>query len=309
MQVDKIEIMNSSAIMQSDRALIDSQIATAKAYPRDLRQCISRSKLVATLNEDIAKSCVYALRKGTKVVSGPSVNLAKIVLQNFGNMRCENKVNQAEATTISATATVFDLEMNLAMRTTVQRSIIGNEGRYNESMIAMTGNAANAIALRNAVFVVIPKEIIDDIYNAVVNHLAGSVTDKESLAKRRTAVIKGIKENYATFKITEAEIVASVGKSSIEHINAVDITTLLGYENAIAAGEMTALEAFRPEAVKKPTNKVDPPDSKKAEAERLLKLIESAKDIPGLEKFKQYCTTPESATAYDNKLKTFKTPA
>ena len=75
-----------------ERANVDSQVATAKQYPRNIRRSIDNSIVMATMDNETAQSCGYALPRGGKPITGPSVHLAKIIVSNWGNMRTEAKV-------------------------------------------------------------------------------------------------------------------------------------------------------------------------------------------------------------------------
>ena len=150
-----------------ERANVDSQIATAKQYPRDLRRAINNSIAMATMDIPTAQSCGYALPRGGKPITGPSVHLAKLIVANYGNIRTEAKVVQITDKQVISRGTCWDLENNVAAAFEVRRSIIGWSGaRFSDDMITVTGNAANSIAYRNAVFSVIPKAITDKVYQA-----------------------------------------------------------------------------------------------------------------------------------------------
>ena len=50
---------------------VDAQVRTAKAYPRDIRKSLEEAEFMATINEDVAASCFYALPpRETKDKSG-----------------------------------------------------------------------------------------------------------------------------------------------------------------------------------------------------------------------------------------------
>ena len=66
-----------------ERANVDVQVSTAKRYPRDMRRSVNNSIVMATMNEEVARSCGYALPRGGKPVTGPSVHLAKIIVSNW----------------------------------------------------------------------------------------------------------------------------------------------------------------------------------------------------------------------------------
>ena len=125
-----------------------------------------------------AQSCGYALPRGGKPITGPSVHLAKLIVSNWGNVRAEAKVVQITDKQVISRGTCWDLENNVATAFEVRRSIVGKGGqRYSDDMITVTGNAANAIAYRNAVFSVIPKAVTDKVYQAAQHF----ITDRKSV--------------------------------------------------------------------------------------------------------------------------------
>ena len=46
-----------------ERANVDVQVSTAKRYPRDMRRSVNNSIVMATMNEEVARSCGYARRE------------------------------------------------------------------------------------------------------------------------------------------------------------------------------------------------------------------------------------------------------
>ena len=62
-----------------ERANVDTQVATAKQYPRDIKRAINNSIAMATMDVQTAQSMGYALPRGGKPITGPSVHLAKLV--------------------------------------------------------------------------------------------------------------------------------------------------------------------------------------------------------------------------------------
>lgn len=228
---------------QQDKAFIDMQIATAKAYPRNIRRATQNATAIVGINTETAKICNYSVPRGGKAITGPSVHLAKILAQCWGNMRIDAKVVNIDQTHVTSEAVCFDLENNLAIKTQVKRLIVGKGGvRFNEDMITVTGNAANSIALRNAVLSVIPKGIVDEVYGAAKKAITGDISDSVKLMAKRKQVVDSLKDG---FNVTEKEILASIGKASIDFITGDDIITLTGIGTAIKDGDTTIDEAFR----------------------------------------------------------------
>jgi hypothetical protein len=235
-----------SQIVQLDaveRANVDSQVATAKQYPRDIRRSIDNSVVMATMNGETAQSCGYALPRGGKPITGPSVHLAKIIVSNWGNMRTEAKVVQITDKQVISRGTAWDLETNVASAFEVRRSIIDKLGkRYSDDMITVTGNAANSIAYRNAVFAVIPKAITDRVYHAAQKFITGDLSDADKLLKKRISVINSFKNDYG---ISEEEVIKLCGKQTSNQINADELSLLIGIIQSLKDGDTTVEELMK----------------------------------------------------------------
>lgn len=242
------ELQNADVVYSQDKATIDMQISTAKAYPRNVKRALDNSIIMATMDTETAQTCSYSLPRGGKTISGASVHLAKILAQNWGNLRVEAKVISIEPKQITSQAVAFDLENNLAIKVEVKRSIVDRNGkRFNDDMIVVTGNAGNSIALRNAILSVIPKAIVDKVYNEAKNKITGDISDKTKLMAKRKQVLDGFKDVYG---VSEAEVLKVIGKASIEHIDSDNIVTLIGIAQAIKDGDTSVEDMFRPKTTK-----------------------------------------------------------
>lgn len=245
-EVLQVEAQNVQSVPVDalERANVDSQVATAKQYPRSIRRSIDNSIVMATMDPETAQSCGYALPRGGKPITGPSVHLAKIIVSNWGNMRTEAKVVQITDKQIISRGTAWDLETNVASAFEVRRSIIDKKGnRFSDDMITVTGNAANSIAYRNAVFSVVPKAVVDKVYKAAQKSITGDLSDNEKLLKRRTDAITFFKDEWG---ITEEEIIKLCGKQTVNQIKADEIVLLLGMAQSLKDGDTTVDELMKP---------------------------------------------------------------
>lgn len=251
MGLENYEVLPAEAqdlqIVQVDaleRANVDSQVATAKRYPRNIRRSMDNAMVMATMDADTAQSCGYALPRGGKPITGPSVHLAKIIVSNWGNMRTEAKVVQITDKQIISRGTAWDLETNVASAFEVRRSIVDKKGnRYSDDMITVTGNAANSIAYRNAVFSVIPKAFVDKIYRAAQKCITGDLSNEEKLVKRRSDAITFFNDEWG---ITEGEVIKLCGKQTVNQIKAEEIALLLGMAQSLKDGDTTVEELMKP---------------------------------------------------------------
>lgn len=276
MNLDNYEILpvepqniQTMAVDALERANVDSQVATAKQYPRSIKRSIDNSIVMATMDNETAQSCGYALPRGGKPITGPSVHLAKIIVSNWGNMRTEAKVVQITDKQVISRGTCWDLETNVASAFEVRRSIIDKHGkRYTDDMITVTGNAANSIAYRNAVFSVIPKAVVDKVYKEAQKSITGDLSDETKLIKRRSDAISYFKDEWG---ITEEEVVKLCGKQTVNQIKAQEIALLLGISQSLTDGDTTVEELMKPIR-----------ESKEAKNERLSEAAEKAASESGL---------------------------
>jgi hypothetical protein len=240
-EAQKLQMVQVDAI---ERANIDSQISTAKQYPRDIRRSIDNSIVMATMNEETAQSCGYALPRGEKIITGPSVHLAKIMVSNWGNIRTEAKVVQITDKHVISRGTCWDLENNVASAFEVRRNIIDSKGRrFSDDMITVTGNAANSIAYRNSVFAVIPQAITNRVYEAAQRLITGDLSDADKILKKRTLIINSFKNVYA---ITEEEVLKLCGRQTVNQININEISTLIGILQSLKDGDTSVDYLMKP---------------------------------------------------------------
>lgn len=280
-EITQVLVPPTEVIFQQDKAMIDVQISTAKAFPRSIRKATENALAVVTLDKETAATCSYAVPRGGKPITGPSVHLAKILVQAWGNMRAEAKVVDISDTQIKSQGIAFDLESNVAIKIEVTRSIVGKNGRFSQDMIGVTSNAANSIALRNAIFAVIPKAVTDKVYSAAKQFITGDLSDKTKLIAKRKQVFDALKDTYS---LKEEEILSAVGKAAVEHVTTDDLLVLIGVGQAIKDGDTTVDESFR-SSKSRPV----PPSSEQKELERIKIMIKDAKDLKALSKLEKQC--------------------
>lgn len=281
MQPEEAEILTLSA---TDRAEVDIQVATAHRYPRNLSRCINNSIAIATIDLESAQKMGYALPRGNKPITGPSVHLARLLAQNYGNMRAEAKVVQITDKQVVSRGVCWDLETNYAAAFEVRRSIVGKYGRFTDDMITVTGNAASAIAFRNAVFNVVPTGVTEKVYRAAQRYITGDLSDEDKLIKRRDGAIRHFNDTYG---ITEEEVVKLCGKHTVNQIRADEIALLLGIAQSLKDGDATVEEVMAPireskEAKNDKLNNIARAASarkKEAEAKAKAKAAETTEEV------------------------------
>lgn len=226
------------AISPLTRAEIDVQIATAKRYPRSIRRFQQDAKTMATLDEDTAAACIYSLPRGGKPIEGPSVRLAEICAAAWTNLRVGARIVEESDKWITAQGFCHDLECNVASTMEVRRRITGKGGqRFSDDMVGVTGNAAAAIAYRNAIFKTIPKAHWWPIYLAAKKTAIGTA---ETLAGRRAKAF----EYVAKLGAPLAHVLKVLGKGAVEDVGLEELAALKGLCHAIKEGKLTVDQAF-----------------------------------------------------------------
>lgn len=224
------------------RVEIDMQIATARAYPRRPKAIQSSILQLAILDDEAAKENMYALPRGGKPVTGPSVRFAEIVQQAWGNNRASSRiveVNRVEKY-VEAEGLFLDLETNVAKKVTHRRRIVDKRGvLFSDDMILVTGNAACSIAMRESILKTVPKSVWRAGYEAVVGAVKGDV---KTLVERRDRAIKA----FAAFGIKPEQVFAALGVAGEIEIGIDHLPTLFGMFSSIKNGEHTVEEIFDP---------------------------------------------------------------
>ena len=246
-EVAQVAQGDGQSVIQMDaieKANVDVQVSTAKQFPRNVTRAIQNSIVMATIDPDTAQMMRYALPRGGKPITGPSVHLAKLIVSNWGNMRAEAKVVQITDSQVVSRGTCWDLENNVATAIEVRRNIKNKNGqRFSDDMITVVGNAANSIAFRNAVFSVIPKAVTDKVYKAAQECITGDLSDEAKLLQKRTNCLKFFNDEYG---ITEEEVIKLCGKQTVNQIKADEIALMLGIYQSLKDGDTTVEEVMEP---------------------------------------------------------------
>lgn len=246
-EVAQVAQGDAQSVIQMDaieKANVDVQVSTAKQFPRNVTRAIQNSIVMATIDPDTAQIMRYALPRGGKPITGPSVHLAKLIVSNWGNIRAEAKVVQITDSQVVSRGTCWDLENNVATAIEVRRNIKGKGGqRFSDDMITVVGNAANSIAFRNAVFSVIPKAVTDKVYRAAQECITGDLSDEAKLLQKRTNCLKFFNDEYG---ITEDEVIKLCGKQTVNQIKAEEIALMLGIYQSLKDGDTTVEEVMEP---------------------------------------------------------------
>lgn len=261
-----IEVKQTDMLQVINRSEIDMQISTAKQYPRDVFQSLNRIKTIATLDNDTAADCFYALSRQGQRIEGVSVRLAEIIAGAWGNLRVQTRIVGNDGRTITAQGICHDLETNVAVCVEVKRRITDKNGRtYSEDMQVTTGNAASAIAFRNAVLKVVPKAVTNRVVEEIREVAVGKSVDLET---RRKSML----DWFGKIGVSPADLLAYCQVKRIEDIDNAMVFELRGLANAIKEGTTTVQETFR--QASSDTKKIT--DAARKQGEEALRKVNQA---------------------------------
>jgi len=263
-----VQAAQDGGVVAINRSEVEAQLAAAHRFKRSITSFMRDSISMATISVPVAESCIYSLPRGGKTISGPSVRLAEICAASYGNLHVAARVADVGEKEVTAQGVAWDLERNVRVTTEVRRRITNKDGkRYNDDMILMTANAAASIALRNAVFRVVPRAYVDTVYEKVRLVAIGKA---ETLAARRADLLgRLVKMGATNDRVLAALELKDVGDITLEHME-----RLIGLGTAIKSGDKTVDEVFpevAPQAI---------PGAQPAEQGRRVSLRKGGQSAP-----------------------------
>lgn len=282
METEVITVSGSDMLEAINRSEVDIQVATAHRFPRDIEKCRANILALAAMDDTIAYNCFYHLERKDKdgnksVIEGPSIRLAEIIAASWKNLRIAARILGNDGKTITAQGVCHDLETNVAYSVETKRSILTSKGyTYSQDMQVVVGNAAAAIALRNAICKVVPAVLINSCIKSIqqkaLEHIKKNGVSSEWLN------CLGYMQKY--YKLTEKEILDYIGRKSSADVTAEDIQKLGGVCNAINEKTTTVEEVFKkPKEQKSIAQQVEQQAAaSKQKAEEAMKRTASRKE-------------------------------
>lgn len=275
-----IQVQQAEMLQAINRSEVDMQVSTAKQYPRELPKVLNQIATYATMDTETASECFYVLRRNGDAIEGLSVRMAEIIAGAWGNLRVQTRIIGNDGKTITAQGICHDLETNVAVSVEVKRRITDSKGRtYSEDMQVVTGNAASAIAFRNAVLKVVPKAVTKKVIEEVKQVALGQAIDLETGRQNCLA-------NFAKVGVTDKMIFDLFDISKIEEIDKNRLFELKGLWNAIKEGTTTVQEAFvkpieeRKQAEEAKRKSEETKARATAAAKRAAKTAEEGEQVP-----------------------------
>ncbi|MDA8220875.1 MAG: hypothetical protein M0Z35_03965 [Desulfitobacterium hafniense] len=197
LQKASVQPQNAAIMTTNSRYAADLQgmVYSAKQFPRDQFAAYQRIKQ-ACERKSLAMIASYEYPRGGQKVTGPSIRLAEVVAQNWGNMtfgvvELEQKVGES-----TCMAYAWDIETNVRSekiftvkheRSTKQGAKKLDDSRDIYELVANMG----ARRQRACILAIIPKDVIDSAVEECDKTLAG---------KNSEPIIDRIKKMFDAFK-------------------------------------------------------------------------------------------------------------
>lgn len=297
----KLEVMPPSALLSIERASVDGQIATAHQYPRSLEQFKKRALGMATLDAEVADSCIYVRPVGKeknekgqwveRYAEGPSIRLAEIVAVSYGNIRAFSRIVEQTERFVRCEGFAHDLESNAAMKSECVESTVNREGQpYSERQRTLTAKVCLKKALRDAIFTVVPRALCKPIIDAAKRVGAGQDKSLEERRKKAQAWVTSL-------KIDEARVFGALGIAGWTEVTHEHLITLTGLKTAMADGDETIESAFPPVEDKGKADPTGLQQSKGETSKTETKKKEKAGDKAPVEGSKTPQDTPKADPA------------
>lgn len=287
--LDKQSVLANRVPSGMERAEIESAIATAKKYPREIKKFQQNLLAMATLDRETAAACFYSVPRAGKRIEGPSIRLAEMAAICFGNIAVDGDIVGEDGECVYAIGTCRDLENNVLFRQKVGSRILDKNGkRYNSDMINTTQAATVSKAIRNAITRVVPRSIINPILEKCKEVAVGKAQD---FNKRRTQVINGL----VKMGVDVNDILDSLNRSSVEDIDGKDLLHLIGLGTAIHDGNQSVENAFPKSETPADALDVEPLGGAAQERVDQLKDLAEQEKTPKDKKGKQKKTAKKKA--------------
>lgn len=246
MENEIITVSGGEMLEAINRSEIDGQIATAHKFPRDIDKCRKDMLALAAMDNDVAYNCFYHLERKNKdgqtaIIEGPSVRFTEIISACWKNLRIAGRIIANDGKTITAQGVCHDLETNVAYSVEVKRSILTSKGyTFSQDMQVVVGNAAVAIAQRNAICKVVPQVLIASVVKEVQEKALEHIKEVGVKEQWKSCIVY-----FQAYKVTDLMLLEYLGRKSAEEVTAEDIQKLGGVYNSIKEGATTAEETFK----------------------------------------------------------------
>lgn len=258
---------------------IQSAIIIARKFPRNEDACFQKL-IKACSRSSFAEDATYSFPRGKKedgtpnIVSGPSVNLAREAARVWGNIRFGLYIVHDDDETRLIRAWAWDVETNTKIEVEDDfKKLIQRKGQGwiipDERDLRELTNRRGAIALRNAILQILPKDLIEDALFACSKAAESDAQENPEKARKKLLM------DFGAVNIT-VEMIEKVLGHAFSQSTPKELADLRGVCKSIMDGHTTWAEY-----AKEPDQKQAEPSADKAklaEAQEKLKRQQEKKE-------------------------------
>ena len=254
----ELQAAGTAAIIQE----IQGAMVLAKKFPRNIDE-INLALVKACHRRSLADAAVYSFPRGGTQVKGPSVNLARVAAQAYGNIRWGLDIIRSDDEEVLIRGWAWDIETNTKVTADDRfKKLIfrkANGGQWivpDERDLRELTNRRGAILVRNCLLQVMPKDLIEDAMEQCYKTIKGNIKD---VGKSKKECIKLFDQLGVTVRQLQDHVKHSTWTKD-------DLVELKQIYNSIKDGQAKIEDIF---VIKKePTeSKLDPNDMTPGDAD------------------------------------------
>lgn len=240
---------------------IQGAIFLAKQFPRNENQCFGKL-MEACKRKTLAEKAAYSFPRGGSTVSGPSVNIARVAAQIYGNVRWGLDILRADEDDMTIEGWAWDIENNVKVtaQDNFKKLVFRKNGGWvkpDERDLRELVNRRGAILVRNCLLQILPKDLIEDALAMCRKILKSEIKDPKGEAKRMIV-------QFADYGVTVEQLQEYTGQTDWDADTLVELQEIL---TAIKDGVSKPKEYFNNKSEEVPPAKAAPTvDPKKMSA-------------------------------------------
>lgn len=250
------QVNAGTALTEQSRAVAEAlgKLQVAKQFPRDENSAYSKI-MQACNRQGFAKTALYSYPKGGQQVSGPSIRMAEMLIQYWGNCETGLKELSQRDGESEMMAYTWDYQTNTMFvknfavkheRTTKQGTKKLKDQRDIYELTANNGTRRQ----RATMLAAIPDYIVEDAVNAVKSTIAGQ--SDEPIADRVRKMIVA----FGKFGVT-TDMISKYVSMEVDLIDSETLVDLMGVFNSIKSGDFKASSYFSDLAKDEPSKAVE----------------------------------------------------
>jgi len=167
---------------------VQATIIVAKRFPRDLNQ-VWQNVMRFCQRKTLAKMATYSYPRGGSTISGPSVYLARVIAGCFGNLRFGVDILRDDEDSRLIRGWCWDIETNskVSFDDDFRKLIFRKKEGWikpDERDLRELTNRRGAILMRNAIFNLIPRDLVEDAMAQAKQTLKSQIKDPDGEKKR-----------------------------------------------------------------------------------------------------------------------------